>query len=298
MVERWEQFLRAAERWSDRWRLTRISRRAIAGFASHQGPEVASGMAYFAVLSLFQVIVLGIVVFSLFIGEGEARAIVIGRIQAALPLEPGTVSAVVDGIVAARGGITLLSVVLLGWGALGFFGALATGVGRAFPAAGRRPFWQEKLISLLLLSASGGLALVAVGIGLGAGIVTRVASQVTGWGSGGRLALDLIGLLLPILLVLVALIVIYRVVPNRPITLRQVWPGALVATLLFTLLRIGFTWYATDVAHYESFFGPISTVITLLVFLYFASMTVLLGAEVARANALEDEAANAGSGDA
>ena len=47
--------------------------------------------------------------------------------------------------------------------------------------------------------------------------------------------------------------------------------------------------YATNIANYESAFGPISTGITLLVFLYFASVIVLLGAEFARASALEDE---------
>ena len=118
-----------------------------------------------------------------------------------------------------------------------------------------------------------------------------MASRLPGGGTSGRLALDLVGLLLPILLVLVALLVVYRVVPYRRVTLRQVWPGALIATLLFTLLRVSFTWYATDVAHYESVFGPISTVITLLVFLYFASVVVLLGAEIARANVLEDDEA-------
>ena len=63
----------------------------------------------------------------------------------------------------------------------------------------------------------------------------------------------------------------------------------MVAALLWTVLRFGFTWYATSVANYESAFGPISTGITLLVFLYFASVIVLLGAEFARASALEDE---------
>ncbi len=291
MVERWERLLNALDTWSAQWRSTRVIRRAIVGFAHHQGPEVASGMAYFAILSLFQLIVLGIVVFSFVIGEGEARRIVIGRLETALPLQPGTIGAVVDSIIASRGGLTLVSLGILVWGGLGFFGALTTGVGRAFATSTRRPFWQDKLISLLLLGAAGGLALVAVGLGLGTGIAARLASSLPGWGSGGRLALDLIGLLIPVLLVLVALIVTYRVVPNRRVTLRQAWPGALIATLLFSLLRVAFTWYATDVARYESFFGPISTVITLLVFLYFASMVVLLGAEIARANVLEDDEA-------
>ena len=55
------------------------------------------------------------------------------------------------------------------------------------------------------------------------------------------------------------------------------------------MLRFGFTYYATNIADYDSAFGPLSTGITLLVFLYFASVIVLLGAEFARASALEDE---------
>ena len=289
VADRWQRLIASVEAVIERWRSTRVSRRAILGFAQHQGPEVAASMAYFAVLTLFHLIVLGVVAVSLLIGEGEARRIVIGRLEEALPVRPGTIGAVVDSIIASRGGITLVSAAILVWGAIGFFGALATGVGRAFATATQRPFWQDKLIALLLMGSAGGLALIAIGIGLAASITARLASGIPGGDSGGRTAVDLVVFLLPILLVLVALLVIYRVVPVRHVTARQVWPGAVVATLLFTLLRIGFTWYATDVARYESFFGPISTVITLLVFLYFASMAVLLGAEIARANVLEDE---------
>jgi uncharacterized BrkB/YihY/UPF0761 family membrane protein len=90
-------------------------------------------------------------------------------------------------------------------------------------------------------------------------------------------------------MIFVAFWVIYKVVPNRPVTWGEVLPGAILAALLWTVLRFGFTWYATSVANYESAFGPLSTGITLLVFLYFASVIVLLGAEFARASALEDE---------
>ena len=278
-----------ADRLTDRWRTIRVARRALAGFAEHRGATIASSMAYFAILSLFQVVVLGVIGFSLVIGEGAAREAVIGRLDAALPVAPGTMGAIVQSIIDARGGITVVSVALLAWGGLGFFGALTTGVGRAFATSTHRPFWQDKLISLLLLGVSGGLTLISVGVGLGTGIATRLASRLPGGNASGQTALALIGLVVPVLLVLVALLVVYVVVPNRRVRIGQVLPGAVVATLLFTLLRFGFTWYATDVARYESFYGPISAVITLLVFLFFASVVVLLGAEVARANVIEDD---------
>ena len=91
MVERWKRLMEAADRWvvpmADHPRRAPCDRRAS---REHDGADVASSMAYFAILSLFQVVVLGVIVFSLVVGEGEARRIVIGRLETALPLEPGT----------------------------------------------------------------------------------------------------------------------------------------------------------------------------------------------------------------
>ena len=297
MIDRWERLLAALDRWIGRFRVTRIARRALVGFGEHQGPQLAGSMAYFAILALFQLVVLSIVVFSVLIGEGDARRVVVDRLQEALPLTAGTINQVVDSIIATRGGITVLSVLILAWGALGFFGALNEGVGRAFAMPTRRPFWQDRLIVLLLMAAAAGLAIAALLISLATGIAARFAQELPGGATGGQVALSLIGLILPILLVLAALIVIYWLVPNRRVRMRQAWPGALVATMLWTAMRLTFTWYATSVARYESFFGPISTSITLLVFLYFSSAVVLLGAEVSRAVVLDDEAvAQGGTG--
>ncbi len=102
-----------------------------------------------------------------------------------------------------------------------------------------------------------------------------------------------ITILIPIALVFFAFLIVYRVIPNRPVTIAEAWPGAVLATLLWTALRIGFTYYATSVAKYDTLFGPIGTAISVLVFLYFSSVVLLLGAELVRSNALEVEAARA-----
>jgi uncharacterized BrkB/YihY/UPF0761 family membrane protein len=129
-------------------------------------------------------------------------------------------------------------------------------------------------------------------IGVVTGILQSAAAEVAADVPGRETAIWLIGLLAPILLIFVAFWVIYRVVPNREIGWGEVLPGAIVATILWTALRFGFTWYATSVANYDSAFGPLSAGITLIVFLYFASVIVLLGAEFARARAIDDEVGN------
>lgn len=289
MMQTAKRTLARLDRWSLGHRSTRVARRAVAGFMAHDGLQYAGSMAYFAILSVFQLLVLGVVSFSFFLGQGSARQFVLDQLQQATPLDAASIGMVLDDIIEARGGVGIVGLVLLVWGALGVFSALSRGVSRAYVEAEPRPFVQDKLLGLALMAFSGVLALASLLIGLAAGILQETAQDVLAQVPGSDLAISLVGLLVPLALVFVVLLVLYRVVPNRDLTFAMVWPGALVAAILWSILRVGFTYYATHIAKYDSAFGPISTGISLLVFLYFASIVLLIGAEVARANSLETD---------
>src|SRR5918999_2924254 len=288
-MDRLKRLVRRLDAWTERHRLARITRRAIAGFGEHDALSYAGSMAYFGVLSIFQLLVLGVVLLSYLVGEGEARQFVIEQVMAGTPLDAETIGGVIDATIESRGTLTIISFAFLLWSALGIFSALANGISRAFEYAPRRPFWQDKLVGLLLMALTGLLALASFVIGIVTGILQAAAGELPAAVPGRETIIWLIGLVAPIVLIFIAFWAIYRVVPNRPVTWGEVLPGAIVATALWTVLRFGFTWYATSVANYDSAFGPLSTGITLIVFLYFASVIVLLGAEFARARALDDE---------
>jgi membrane protein len=290
MIDRLKRLAAAVDAWLLRHRWTRVMRQAVLGFLQNEALQNAGSMAYFSILSVFQLLVLGVVVLSYVVGEGEAREFIIRQIRAGSPLDTSTIGSIIDAVVESRGGISLFGLIFLIWGALGVFSAVNRGVSRAFSAATPRPFWQDKLVGLLLMIVTGLLGVASMVIGIVTGIVQSAAGDVVTDVPGGYLALGAIGFALPLVLIFVAFAVLYRVVPNRPVTLGEVWPGAVAATLLWTVLRFGFTWYATSIANYDTAFGPISAAISLLVFLYFASVIVLLGAEIARANVLEDQA--------
>lgn len=288
-MDRVKQLIGRLDDWSLRHRLPRISRRAIAGFLNHEALQTAGSMAYFAVISIFQFLVLGVVIGSYLLGEGEARQFVVEQVEAGSPLDEETVGGIIDSLIESRGAMSIISIGFLVWSALGIFSALSAGISRVFENAPKRPFLKDKLVGLLLMALTGVLAIASLVIGVVTGILQEVASEALADLPGGGTVIWLIGLLAPVLLIFLAFWVIYKVVPNRPVGWGEILPGAIVAALLWTVLRFGFTWYATSVANYDSAFGPISTGITLLVFLYFASIIVLLGAEFARASAMDGE---------
>ena len=77
------------------------------------------------------------------------------------------------------------------------------------------------------------------------------------------------------------LAVLYRYAVEHPQGVeRRAWPGAIVASVTATAITFAFGRYVGTLANYALFYGSAAAVATLLVWLYLASLALLLGAEV------------------
>jgi len=68
--------------------------------------------------------------------------------------------------------------------------------------------------------------------------------------------------------------------PNTRVPLLHALIGGMVAGALFELTKLGFTFYVTELAHYEKIYGALGTLPVFLVWLYLVWVVVLVGAEV------------------
>lgn len=73
--------------------------------------------------------------------------------------------------------------------------------------------------------------------------------------------------------------VIYHQGVNLRVSWRSVYPGALVATLLWVPATMGFAAYVRHYAEYSSLYGNLAAVVLLMVWMYILSLAVLVGAE-------------------
>jgi len=72
---------------------------------------------------------------------------------------------------------------------------------------------------------------------------------------------------------------VYYFGPNRRQALRQVLPGAALATLLWLLATLVFGWYVSYIANYNVLYGSVGAGLALLVWMYVLSVIVLFGCE-------------------
>ena len=89
--------------------------------------------------------------------------------------------------------------------------------------------------------------------------------------------------LLPTILLFAAFAVSYMVIPYRKVRLVYAGMGAVVAALLYELLKWGFTLYFRAFPSYQTLYGALSVVPLLLVWMYLVWCAILFGAQTAAA---------------
>jgi membrane protein len=58
---------------------------------------------------------------------------------------------------------------------------------------------------------------------------------------------------------------------------RQLWPGALTATLLLVLVSWGLSQWVERVSHYELFYGAFGSIVVVLLWFYLSTIALVLG---------------------
>jgi membrane protein len=87
--------------------------------------------------------------------------------------------------------------------------------------------------------------------------------------------------LLPFALLVLGLMALYVIMPARPARWRPALAGAVVAALLFEVLKRLFALYVAEFPSYEALYGALAALPLFLVWMYLAWGVVLFGAEVA-----------------
>jgi membrane protein len=251
--------------------------RACVEFVDDRGHRDAAQIAFFAVLSFVPLAMLLVGGFGVFFDNAEIRGRVVESVFDNVPLSqesdrPRLERAVGDAL-DNTGRLGPIAVLLLLAAASGVMGALRHAINQAWDIEKRPPLLRRKALDVALVL---GAALVLV-FSLSNSGVRGAAEDLgdAGW------ALDLVGDLLPFVFTTAVVLFLYRVLPYpRPRT-RDIWPGAVVAAALISLVRGALELYFEHLADFGALYGSLGALMALLIFVYAVSLVLVFGAEYA-----------------
>lgn len=269
--------------WRTLQRLPRLTGQSLyQGFVSFYKSDdltYASSIAYYALLSLFPLLLLMLSLLGALTASESDRAAVINFAFQYFPRQLEFITSQLDAFRKSRHVLGIGSVLVLIWASLGFFGALTSAVNHAWRVERQFSYWKHKLVSFLMLVAAGVLAFAVLLLISARGIVSaswfaRVLAQVPWLGFFTGLAVEWATTMT---LIFVVGLVFYFV-PNAKVRFKDVWVGAVVTGLLWRLALYGFSWYVRDLSRFNVH-GSIAAVVVFLVWVYLSSVILLYGVE-------------------
>lgn len=146
-------------------------------------------------------------------------------------------------------------------------------VNRVWDVRKDRPFYIRKLRDLGMALGTGILFLLSVGATAVFSILRATELPV------GGIAADVAARLLAFLFSLGIFLVIYKFMPNAKTYWRYVWPGAVLAAVLFEIAKTLLVFYLDHFASYDMVYGSVASVIILLFWIYISAFILILGGE-------------------
>jgi membrane protein len=259
--------------------------RACKELVEDRGHRDAAQIAFFAVLSFVPLAMLLVGGFGLFLDDEEVRERVVRAVFDNVPLAQESdrerLERAVRDSLARVGSLGPVSVLLLLAAASGVMGALRHAINQAWDIETRPPLLARKALDVALVLGATVILLFSVSL-----TATRRAEDVfdDDEGGGGRVLavlLDAVGDLLPFLFAAAVVLFLYRVLPSPRPRVREIWPGAIVAAALISLVRVALDLYFDHLTDFGALYGSLGALMALLLFVYAVSLVLVFGAEFA-----------------
>lgn len=267
-----------------------IFRESIVQFQRDRVPRLSAALAYYTIFSLAPILIITIELVSLFIDQSQAQAEVVEQVWNVMGQDAAEFVAELLNRPPTDHTNWVSAVFTLGaflYGASNVFSELQDslnaiwGVEKEEQGNGILTIVRKRGFTFLVLLLIGGLLLLAV-------LADAVLSIFNGWiqselpDSYGQIAYGQRLVFFGLLLLLFGLL--YKTLPDISIRWHDVWVGALVAAILFSLGRWAIGLFVSTSATLDAF-GAAGTVLAILIWIYFSAQFFFFGAEFAQAYA-------------
>ncbi|MFA5400265.1 MAG: YihY/virulence factor BrkB family protein [Dehalococcoidia bacterium] len=265
-------------------------------FSADNSRLLAAAVAYTLLFSLFPFALALFSIVGFLMSSEEVESQVITALGTLIPVARNLIVTTLEGVIRARGATGIIALLIFIWSALSFFDALRNALNRAWGMPSGQTFVKGQLLNISML------VLAIIALLTFTWLTTTVQyiheSQMQLWifkFTRTSLFARLVFMLLSGTLAYGVILFLYHYIPSNRPRWRHIWLGALLATIGFEIVRFAFVWYVKNFSQYNLVYGPISSVIVLLMFIYLTAYVLLFFARFSYVKMRRDISRNTGT---
>jgi membrane protein len=261
-----------------------ILKQAGSDWMDDQAPTLGAALAYYTVFSLAPLLILAIAIAGLVFGHEAAQGQIFDQLRGLLgeasaksmqDMVQNANAKPATGVVA-----TVIGVVTLLFGASGVFGQLQTSLNTIWevqpkPGRGFMGIVRDRILSFGFIVVIGFLLLVSL-------VLTAAIALFAEWFGemfpGMEALAQVLNFVLSLAMITLLFAMIFKFLPDAKIAWHDVWIGAFITAVLFTVGKFALGLYLGK-SGVGSSYGAAGSLIILLLWVYYSSQILFFGAE-------------------
>lgn len=262
----------------------KLLKKTVSDWSDDKVPQLGAALAYYCILSLGPILLLALAVAALIFGQEAAQGKIMSQIdgmvghdgaRAIQDMIKDSAEKENTGIFAATiGFVTLL------FGASGVFGQLQDAMNTIWKVKPKENVgvWQivkSRFLSFTMVLGTGFLLLVSLVLSTALAAMTAFASGYLG---EFTIFLRILDSAISFGIISLLFAAIFKYLPDVKIAWHDVWTGAVITALLFTVGKFAIGFYLGH-SSFSSSYGAAGSLVVLLVWVYYSSQILFFGAE-------------------
>jgi membrane protein len=271
--------------------LTALLRQAGVAWLADNAPRLGAALAFYTLFSLAPVLIVAVSVAGFVFGEKAAQGEIVRQFQGLMGTQGATaIETIIQSTNRPALGVfaTTLGLLAILVGASGAFNELQDALNTIWKVDSRtKSFWtvtsRQRFFSLGLVVATGFLLLTSLVV---TAALSAAARFVSNFLPMSVILLESINFVFSFGIITILFALILKFIPDTTIPWRDVWMGAAVTSLLFTVGKVVIGFYLGHSA-FTSAYGAAASLVIFLIWIYYSAQILLFGAELTHIYALK-----------
>lgn len=250
-----------------------------AKFKEDNATILAAAQAYYYLLAIVPLLILLLAILPYLQIEPQRVMDFMGTIL------PGEVAStfeeqIVSVVTTPSGGLLTFGILGTLWSASNAVSAFIKATNEAYDVEETRSFFAQKGIAILLTLFMLVAVIIALVLPIFGGAIIDMISSFMNLPSQTEIIFQILRWVISIAVMSIVLAIMYKIAPNKHFPFKEVIIGALIATILWQLVSLAFSFYVANFGSYSATYGSLGGLIVLILWFFLTGLILVIGAEI------------------
>ncbi|MFD1861747.1 YihY/virulence factor BrkB family protein [Planococcus chinensis] len=240
---------------------------------------LAAAQAYYYLLAIVPLLILLLSILPYLQIDPQRAVDFIGTIL------PGEVAStfeetIVSVVTTPSGGLLTFGILGTLWSASNAMSAFIEATNQAYGVEETRSFFVKKGMAIVLTLFMLVAVIVALVLPIFGGAIIDTISSFLNLPEQTEIIFQVLRWVISIVVMSIVLACLYKFAPNKSFPFKEVIIGALIATILWQLVSLGFSFYVANFGSYSATYGSLGGLIVLMLWFFLTGLILVIGAEI------------------